>query len=98
MFLLGCVVANDPRASLHHFIIINVYWVCLATESMNEIYVNNFKDEIFSKKKHQQHSNTYQSTILSTKIIIHTISVADLIVLQIFINTLFFKVFNDSMF
>ena len=97
MFLSGCVVANDPRTSLHHFIIVNVYWVCLATESMNEIYVNNFKDEIVRKKKHQQHSNTYQSTILSTKIIIHTISVTDLFVLQIFINTLFFKVFNDSM-
>jgi hypothetical protein len=98
MFLSGCVVANDPRTALHHLIIINAYLVCLATESMNEIYVNNFKDEIVRKKKHQQHSNTYQSTIQSTKIIIHTISVTDLFVLQIFINTLFFKVFNDSMF
>ena len=52
------VVANDPRTSLHHSIIVNVYWVCLATESMNEIYVNNFKDEIVRKKKNQQHSNT----------------------------------------
>ena len=92
------MVANDPRTSLHHFIIINVYWVCLAIESMNEIYVNNLKDEIVRKKENQQHSNIYQSTILSTKIIIHTISVTDLFVLQIFINTLFFKVFNDSMF
>ena len=97
MCLSVCVVANDPRTSIHHFIIVNAYWVCLATESMNEIYVNNFKDAILRKKK-KQHSNTYQSTILSTKIIIHTISVADLFVLQIFINTLFFKVFNDSMF
>ena len=98
MFLSGFVVANDSRTSLHHFIIVNVYWVCLATESMNEIYVNNFKDEIVRKKTNQQHSNIYQSTILSTKIIIHTISVTDLFVLQIFINTLFFKVFNNSMF
>jgi hypothetical protein len=97
MFLSGCVVANDSRTSLHHFIIINVYWTCLATESMNEIYVNNFKDEIVRKKKNQHHSNIYQSTILYTKIIFHTISVTDLFVLQIFINTLFFKVFNDSM-
>ena len=51
MFLSGCVVANDSRTSLHHFIIVNVYCVCLATESMNEIYVNNFKDEIVRKKK-----------------------------------------------
>jgi hypothetical protein len=51
MFLSGCVVANDPRTALHHFIIINAYLVCLATESMNEIYVNNFKDEIVRKKK-----------------------------------------------
>jgi thioredoxin-related protein len=50
MFLSGCVVANDSRTSLHRFIIANVYWVCLATESMNEIYVNNFKDEIARKK------------------------------------------------
>jgi hypothetical protein len=55
-----------------------VYWVCLAIESMNEIYVNNLKDEIVRKKENQQHSNIYQSTILSTKIIIHTISVTDL--------------------
>jgi hypothetical protein len=98
MFLSGCVVAKDSRTSLHHFITVNIYWVCLATESMNEIYVNNFKDEIVRKKKKQQHSNVYQSTILSTKIIIHTISVTDLFVLQIFINTLFSKVINDSMF
>jgi hypothetical protein len=97
MFLLGCVVANDPRTSLHHFIIINAYLVCLATESMNEIYVKNFKHEIV-RKKTKQHSNKYQSTILSTKIIIHTISVTDLFVLQIFMNTLFLRVFNDSMF
>jgi len=96
MFLSGCVVANDPRTSLHHFIIVNAYWVCLATESMNEIYASNFKDEILRKKK-KKHSNIYQCTIPSTKIIIHTISVTDLFVLQIFINTLFFKVFNDSM-
>jgi len=51
MFLSGCVVANDPRTSLHHFMIVNAYWVCLATESMNEIYINNFKDEILRKKK-----------------------------------------------
>jgi hypothetical protein len=92
------VVASDSRTLLHHFIIVNVYWVCLATESMNEIYVNNFKDKIVRKKTNQHHSNIYQSTILSPKIIIHTISVTDLFVLQIFIHTLFFKVFNDSMF
>ena len=97
MFLSGCVVANDSRTSLYHFIIVNVYSVCLATESKNEIYVNNFKDQIVRNKKTQHHSNIYQSTILSTKIIIHTISVTDLFVLQILMNTLFFKVFNDSM-
>ena len=51
MFLSGCVVAKDSRTSLHHFITVNVYWVCLATEYMNEIYVNNFNDEIVRKKK-----------------------------------------------
>jgi hypothetical protein len=42
----GFVLANDPGTSLHLFIIFNVYWECLATESINEMYVNSFKNEM----------------------------------------------------
>jgi hypothetical protein len=49
MFLSGFVLVNDPRTSLPHFIFLNVYWVWFATESINEIYVNSFKDECVVK-------------------------------------------------
>ena len=51
MFLsFKCVVlANDPRTSLHHFIFCNAYWVCLATEYIDELYVNSFKEELLKK-------------------------------------------------
>ena len=75
------VLANDPRISLHHFIFCNAYQVCLTTESIDELYVNSFKEELLKKK----HLNIYQSTILSTKIFIHTISVTDPFLLQIYI-------------
>ena len=55
-FLLACflsfkcvVLANDPRTSLHHFIVCNAYWVCLATEYIDELYVNSFKEELLKK-------------------------------------------------
>ena len=53
MFVPGFVLANDPGTSVYLFIIFNVYWECLATESINEIDVNGFKNEML-KKKHKK--------------------------------------------
>jgi hypothetical protein len=52
------VLANDPRTSLHHFIFWNAYWVCLATESIDELYVNSFKEELLTK-----HLNTVKPAL-----------------------------------
>ena len=83
-----CVVlANDPRFSLPHFIFCNAYWVCLATESIDELCVNSLKEEF--RKKTFKYISKY-NTIYKDPYPYHKcnwlISTSD-----IYINTLFLK-------